>query len=163
MERLDKDQAKRNYLKNMTEEEKLLFDKVTFSPYINESSQNLERTVEDLNIWNEKRKFKLELKKLNENVLTDRYNHTPSIVSGPKTRPRYLDFLEQCNECKKIEDSKISEKQYKNLRAAMTPEVNSKSRAQADQLLKEINEINEINESNPSLDNNIMPLRRGNE
>ena len=45
----------------------------------------------------------------------------------------------------------------------MTPEVNSKSKIQADQLLKEINELNEISESNPSFDNNIMPLRRGNE
>ena len=111
----------------------------TFSPQINKESYILNRSYDDMLVWQEKSRIKTEMRREFKNIADyDERDFKPSIKSGSKTQPRYMQpkvqseipvgFFENREIFDKI-DPDLSRAYEKEIRKEFTPKINSKSRS----------------------------------
>ena len=110
----------------------------TFSPRINEESNNLNRSYDDMLIWLEKSRIKTEMQReFREIADYDERDFKPCIKSGSKTKARYLEpkvqkelpaaFFENREIFENI-DPELNRVYEKEIRKEFMPKINSKSR-----------------------------------
>ena len=103
----------------------------TFSPRINKSSHVLSRSIQDMYVWEKKKNFKVSI--MQQEKTEEDYDFNPSIKSGIKIRPKYMDndSYSAKKSTKTIAEGEIKEeekKKVKLIRRDMTPKLNEKSK-----------------------------------
>jgi hypothetical protein len=99
----------------------------TFTPKINRKSTSLNRSVNDMFLWEHKRQMKV---KILQHEKTDiDYDFKPTIKSGKKTQPRFLDSPKSVAK-KEAEfvNEVLDQSALKKIRQKMIPTINEKSR-----------------------------------
>lgn len=123
--RMLKDDIKRNLKQLNTDASIMLDEELTFSPRLNVKSLSMQRSYNDIMVWNDKKQLKLDIMRDEKENIS--YNFYPSVKSGHLTRSKYREDI-GVPKRKVTEEQEPTSEELRFLRNEMVPMISKTSR-----------------------------------